>query len=96
MVLEIPLKEKIIPVFVKMVRKSYPVDQAMLCLPTLEDLDYIKKSEKLHESGPDIVHTDPIEKCNFEKALKNVTPEEYIDKLRLVKPSRKLGGNFRI
>ena len=94
--IELSLKDFLVPVYIRMVRKRYPVDQAMLCLPTIEELALIKKSEQKSESGPDSVHTEPIGKCSFDKPLKKVTQEEYMEKLREMQPSRKLGGNFRI
>lgn len=80
------------PVYVKMIRRSHPVDQAMICIPTTEDLKRITDYIKCHKIGQDIIHTEPIHLSIFKGPLKDVSQEEYINKLKEIKPSRKLGG----
>ncbi len=94
MSLEIPLKDQLIPIYIKMVRKRYPVDLAFLCVPTQDDLPKIQESEEGVKPGTDMIYTEPLEKSEFSKPLKKVTPNEYIEKLRTIQLTRKLGGNI--
>lgn len=90
----ISLKENLVPVFVKMVRRRYPVDQAMLCVPTSEELEKIKHYESQTKGGQDIMYTEPLHKCEFPVALKDVSREDFIGKLKEIKVSRKVGGKL--
>jgi len=90
---EIPISEYITPAYVRMVRSRYPVNLATLCVPTLQDLERIKDSEKDPKAGLEIVTTEPLGKSDFTKPLKKVTSQEYIEKLVQVQTSRQLGGN---
>jgi len=90
------LNDYLVPVYVKMIRRRYPVNLSTLCIPTPQDLEIIKESEKKAKAGLDIVATEPLGKSEFGKPLKKVTNEEYIEKLRQVQTSRQLGGNFLI
>jgi len=80
------------PVYVRMIRRRYPVNLSALCIPTLQDLEVIKESEKKAKAGLDIVATEPLGKCEFGKALKKVTSQEFVEKLRQAQTSRQLGG----
>jgi hypothetical protein len=77
-----------------MVKRRYPVDQAMICVPNSEELEKIKHYESQTKGGQDIIHTEPLNKCEFPVALKNVSREDYLDKLKEIKVSRKVGGKF--
>lgn len=87
------ISEHILPVYVRMIRSRYPVNLATLSIPTAQDLERIKESEKSPKGGLDIVATEPIGKSEFDKPLKKVTSQEYIEKLVQVQTSRQLGGN---
>ena len=90
---EIPISEHILPVYVRMVRSRYPVNLATLCVPTAQDLERIKESEKNQKASLDLIATEPMGKSEFNKPLKKVTSQEYIEKLVQVQTSRQLGGN---
>lgn len=88
------LNENLVPVYIKVVRRRYPVDLAMLCIPTEEDLLRINKIEENNTKGSEVIHIEPLGKANFEKPLHKVDTSDYLSKLKEVKPSRVVGGKF--
>ena len=69
------------------------MDQAMLCIPTPEDFQRMKTNEN-NINIEDIIHTEPLIKCEFPSPLKSVSSEDYIEKLKNTQLSRKIAGIF--